>query len=492
MEIEIKFQVPVRERRALAAWLRAQAADAERLQARYVDTDDRALARAGIALRLRKEGDRWVQTLKTAAHGGALVRTEHNVILPRSRNRPALDIERHRDSDGWPILRRALRKAGAPLLELYGTDMRRLAARIAEGATCIEYAFDTGAISATASGRDHANDRMLSVSELELELMSGPPDGLFDAARALLQQRPLWIDVRSKAMRGEALSGGRRIVAPAHAERLNLASRSTLQQLAHKALADCVRQLSLNLSQIAAAEAYENEHVHQARIALRRLRTAVSLFPQQLRVPAAWKDTARQLGRALGSSRDAAVMAATLWPALRQAGAPLVELPMRSCDATPAEAVRDRQVQLWLLELLAATITPPTKNGEEPWKSVLPTLDTWHAQCRKGARRFAELTDEQRHRLRKRLKRLRYGSEFIADTCPPSKQKVFARKLARALQALGDYNDVHTALVRYRAAAVQAPDALFAAGWLAARLTRLAGRCERALQKFARVDAPWD
>ncbi len=492
MEIEIKFQVPDSERRGVAAWLRGQSAQAERLQARYFDTHDRALARAGIALRLRKEGTQWVQTLKTASHGGALVRTEHNVPLPSGKLPPEIDIERHRDSDGWPALRRALRKADGPLQERYGTDMRRLAAKVGIGQTRVEYAFDTGAISALARAPEKANDSVLGVSELEIELLSGEAGTLFDAAQQLLRQRPLWIDVRSKAMRGESLASGRRIVAPARANGTALDKRMSLRQLAHEALSECVRQLALNLSQIAAGEGYDPDHVHQARVGLRRLRTALSLFQPPLPASLEWKDTARQLGRQLGSSRDFTVMAANLWPVLAQAGAPLVELPAPSADAAPADAVRDQKVQLWLLDLLAATLTAPDAEDGERWKAVLPRLHSWHAKCRKGARRFAEMTVEERHQLRKRLKRLRYGSEFIAAACPASKQQAFAGRIAKALQALGDYNDLHSALARYQEAAAESPQALFAVGWLNASLMRQAERCERALQKFSRVAAPWD
>lgn len=492
MEVEIKLQVPASERRGLSASLHAQSAQAERLQARYYDTSDRALARAGIALRLRKEGGQWVQTLKTAAHGGALVRTEHNVPLPAAKRAPALKIEHHRGSAGWKVLRRALRDAQGPLLERYMTDIRRLSARACEGEAVIEYALDTGVISAPTPAESTAKDGILSVSELEIELVSGSPEDLFIAARRLLEQRSLWIDVRSKALRGESVAAGDLLTAPAGAVALTLGRRASMQQLAQQALSGCVRQLALNLSQIAASDGYLDAHVHQARVALRRLRTATALLPQAFPHRRAWDAAARQLSRQLGCSRDAAVMASMLWPALQQARAPLVALPVPPSDAMPADIVRARPVQLWLLELLAATLVEPEPQEDtERWTAVLPTLRRWHAQCRSGARRFGSMTEEQRHRLRKQLKRLRYGSEFVAAACSASKQRVFANRIGKALDALGAYNDMHTALLCYRDAAVQKPEAWFAAGWLAAHLPSATQRCERALHKFVRADAPW-
>ena len=79
-EIELKFQVPAESRAAVAAAVagRAGAGQVQRLQAAYHDTAERALANAGVALRLRREGPRWVQTLK-AIGGDAMTRLEHNV-----------------------------------------------------------------------------------------------------------------------------------------------------------------------------------------------------------------------------------------------------------------------------------------------------------------------------------------------------------------------------------------------------------------------------
>ena len=68
-EIELKLRLP---RSAVAAVLRHPAVAAVRrgrtrvatLRSTYFDTDDIRLARAGIGLRLRREGRRWLQTIK--------------------------------------------------------------------------------------------------------------------------------------------------------------------------------------------------------------------------------------------------------------------------------------------------------------------------------------------------------------------------------------------------------------------------------------------
>src|SRR5690606_36254853 len=91
VEFELKFLVPRASRAAVRAVLaeRGAALATHHLVARYFDTADRRLARAGLSLRLRREGRRWVQTLKAGSEG-ALARFEHEVLRPDASLDPAL------------------------------------------------------------------------------------------------------------------------------------------------------------------------------------------------------------------------------------------------------------------------------------------------------------------------------------------------------------------------------------------------------------------
>ena len=64
-EIELKLQVPAGALAAVERALAAAPVTSVRMRAVYYDTPDSRLAAAGIALRLRQEGRRWVQTLKS-------------------------------------------------------------------------------------------------------------------------------------------------------------------------------------------------------------------------------------------------------------------------------------------------------------------------------------------------------------------------------------------------------------------------------------------
>lgn len=78
-EIELKFCVPEFTQVNLDKQVRTKTATQQRLAAYYFDTADRALAKAGMALRVRFENGNWVQTLKTAGDGVAK-RGEFNQI----------------------------------------------------------------------------------------------------------------------------------------------------------------------------------------------------------------------------------------------------------------------------------------------------------------------------------------------------------------------------------------------------------------------------
>lgn len=553
MEIELKLQVPAPAQRAVAAMVRAHASRSQTLQALYFDTADGLLAQHGMALRLRKEGRVWFQTLKRADSAAASARHEHNVRLgvwpaKAATPTPLLDPSLHAESEAGVVLAKLLRKSGAPdLLPQYQTKIQRLSAAIRTRRGLLEYALDVGALSGGASGtgrdvgdggesgggRDsemiettdvhitsvEAEPLLLPVRELELELLSGSPLALTEVALRLVKQHGLWLDVRSKSQRGACVARGWLQVPASRAERVRLKKARTFSGLVHAVLGECSRHLLLNVSQIASEQGSDSDHVHQARVALRRLRTALGLFGS---VDAAahstvlpdWSEPAAALGTALSSNRDRDVMMASLWPRLRAAGAPLVELPAASAVQPPEWVVRQTQVQTWLLELIRFELQPRSvavvkvdvdddgelesaaaaeaaASAEADWSVVLPVLRKWHKQCVRGAREFAGLRLEKRHDLRKKMKRLRYGLEFIENECSKKQWKQFMPQLALSLEALGEFNDYHVALEQYQALALTDARAWFVVGFIQGQLLKTEKRVLKALAKFIEARPPW-
>lgn len=202
-EIELKFGFPPAARDTLAAALQAAGAQRERLQALYVDTPDRLLARHRIALRLRQEGPRWVQTLK-AAGANIAHRLEHNadVAAAADGDVPALDLARHDGSEAGAALRRVLGDgdAAAALQPVYGTDLWRTRAAIDVAGGRVEAALDEGWIVAGA--------QRLAVCELEIELLDGEAAALEALAADWIPRHGLWLSHATKAERGERLARG--------------------------------------------------------------------------------------------------------------------------------------------------------------------------------------------------------------------------------------------------------------------------------------------
>jgi len=203
-EIELKFQIPAASRPALSEALRDAAGAATRLRARYFDTSDRLLARSAFALRLRQEGEGWVQTLKGRGDG-LMLRLEHNAPLGADTGdeAPALSLERHAGTPAGAALVALLARAGrtpADLVLQFSTDITRIHAEVqAEGAV-VELALDIGQI--------EGGGQTLPVWEIEFELVRGAPAGLLALAYLWTEAFGLWLDARSKAERGDRLARG--------------------------------------------------------------------------------------------------------------------------------------------------------------------------------------------------------------------------------------------------------------------------------------------
>ncbi len=487
MEIELKFQLTEKAHHSIAAQLRAEGAKSKLLAAHYFDTATGTLAHAGFALRLRKEGRVWFQTLKSAGSAASAVRGEHNVRL-RVKEHPQLDLLAHADTEDGVRLQRLLsRSVDNTLVCRYETHIRRLSVQIG-ARNCVEYSLDNGEI--TAQPDRNAPPLVLPVCELEIELVLGPASRLLSAARKLLVDPGIYIDVRSKAQRGAGLANGSLIVSAARAMPLTVNGNS-LKALVEAVLINCARQVLVNASQLATIEGGGSEHVHQLRVGLRRLRSAIALFGKFIGGDIApWNAKAKQLAAGLGGNRDIDVMTEGLWPRLRAAGAPLVELPSHENVLPPGDLVREAATQQWMLELLAIELRGLGDVAKGEWRLVLPVVRSWSRQCKKDALRFESFDLERRHRLRKRLKRLRYALEFIQSELPQKYYKRFSKVMTIALDELGEYNDLQVAIEAYRGISEIDSRAWFAIGWLKAQLPKAESRCIKALAAFHAAEDP--
>lgn len=256
-ETELKFRIPPARLAALRRAVTTRSAQVMPLAAAYVDTHGEHLARARCALRLRREGDAWVQTLK-AEGASALQRLEHNVTLAAT-DAPALDVARHAGTPAGDRLRDLLAAAGPgqPLVERYATRVQRTHRLLRSGGAVIELALDEGEV--------RAGDRRTPLCEIEFELVSGPPAALLALAARWAVRHGLVLDMRSKSELGHTLAAGLPGSAPTPAQRLRpAADAATL-------LAQALRPVLANAGQIAAGWSTP-DHQLQLGAGLRRLR----------------------------------------------------------------------------------------------------------------------------------------------------------------------------------------------------------------------------
>ncbi len=367
-EQELKLNVPAHAQDAIAALMRKNRAESIVLRALYFDTADRQLAKADVALRLRLEGNDWVQTLKMAG-GNSLTRIELN----HSRPSPVLDLSLYAGTAAEPFLT-ALTK---PLELRYETDVVRLQRKQRTRKGTVEIAYDIGCV--------RAGNLELPISEVEFELKSGDISALFELSQRWLKQYRLLLDVRTKSHRGDALANMYAKISRSHknaqakieeqetnrfwAERKAkpyfLPKQSSATQALCLVTEECFEQMALNAAYLAEVDTAgvlnvaRPEHVHQLRIGMRRLISNWRLFSKLAHLPPAdvQAEIRVHLGR-FGATRDTDVMLATIVPPLEAAGMPHFEVEHYQGE-TATEIARDPAFQSWLIRLLEWVVTTP-------------------------------------------------------------------------------------------------------------------------------------
>jgi triphosphatase len=491
VELELKFAVPP-EALALVADhdLLALPADAERLRATYYDTEDDALARAGMSLRVRRNGERWTQTLKTAAgpDGPALARGEWEWALADG----VLDRGLLGFTPAGPLLaERALHAV------LHSEIARR--SRLVElpGGTVIEAAVDEGMIL--------AGERREAVSELELELKSGPVGPLYQHALRLHEAFGLVIGAESKAARGWRLRTGR---APEVVKLpdLALAPGTTVAAGLRAMIGYGIAGLIGNQP---AALAGEAEGVHQMRVSLRRLRTCLVLFAPHLPASAIarFNSALAGLGRVLGAARDWDVLCTETLPRSfgegeRQASGALMAQGAEMRRSAAHDALRATLASAGpsglILSLAAWSYEPglPEAVGEATLIATVPALlDRLARKVNRRGRHAGKLDPEELHDLRKALKKLRYAVDFAAALYPPKAVNAYLKRCKHLQEVLGQINDVAAAISLGEDLADADIERAAPLAILAAEATSRGANARRklapAVKALARVEAFW-
>jgi inorganic triphosphatase YgiF len=445
-----------------------------RLDTIYYDTPDHALARQRGSLRVRRNGTRYVQTLKLArADRAPFTRQEWETAV----DSPAPDLTR------LPAeINATLALAADELAPVFATRIRRRAQRLTFGGAEVDIAFDEGTV--------EAGEQREPLTEIELK--AGDIGALFDVGIQLLDVAPVRIGTLSKADRGYALAFDA-VPQVTKAERSAIGPEHSVDDVI--AIIMSAGQQHLLANQAIVEDGRDPEGVHQTRVALRRLRTACSLLRREIPSPAfhAFAGEAKWLMQMLSPARDWDVFTTTTLARLQTACASEVDFDGLRRAAEPHRIASYALLRTALTDPRYTRFQLSLRRWTERrgWRSEVPSealgtltqpasalavrvLARLHRKALKEGAHFARLHPEARHDLRVTLKKLRYAAEFFLPVFAkdPSARRWLAR-LAKLQDALGHAQDstVTRSLLGVAGQAELTPDLHRAAGaaigWLA-------------------------
>lgn len=474
-------------------------ASSRHLHSIYFDTPDFALRQQRIALRVRRVGARWVQTVK----GGGGVRAglhqrgewEDEVMHDRP------DLTKITD----PML---LKLFSAPavrdrLQPVFTTEFRRTTWLLRwDDGDEVELALDQGEVK--------SGDKVAPLCEIELELKQGKPARLFQTALELQQTIPLRLENINKAERGYRLyqAGPSPVV---KAESLDIHPEMSVAGAFQAITWNCISHWTANQEGALASDNPEN--IHQIRVALRRLRSALPLFksaiPRASYAPVA--EELKWLANALGPARNWDVFVTqTLPPILKQfpADRGLKDLCQEAGKARAMArndahmALRSRRYDRMLLSIgtwLMADGWRQHTSLEQEQRLDAPVRELARqvlTSCHKAVHRHGPallaMPAGERHEVRIAVKKLRYATEFFAALFPRKATRNYIGALAVLQEELGVLNDAATTEILLQHLSVSETAALgTVSGWSARGVSVHLESMDAAWQQYYRCRPFW-
>lgn len=429
------------------------------LDARYFDTADLRLLRAGIGLRRRTGGDDSGWHLKIERAVGERLEVRRPLGRSPSRVPKALRelITVHvRDLDLAPVARLRTHRRVHRLVGATGD----VVAEVADDEVCGEV---VGAAPATWR-------------ELEVELVGGGDRDLLAAV-----ERHLRALGATPAATSSKLARALADDVPADNEQAAVDKSSTAGAVAAAYLR---AQTAAVLAVDPAVRLDVDDAVHKMRVAVRRLRSALAIYRRLLDgdVAEPLRDELKWLGGVLGAVRDTEVIRDHLQAALSEQPAPFVVGPVRRRIGTTLDAEHRDARRRVLAELSSprylALIDAIThldeavcgKRATKPARKVLTKeLRRTHRRMRRvldAAVAGSPPSDEQLHDVRKATKRMRYAAESVTDVFG-STAKALAEQMEDGQEILGAHQDsvvIRDVLRRLADAAAEAGEPSFTYG----------------------------
>lgn len=494
----LKLRIPraalpqLRGHAALARWLDGRPSEARRVST-YFDTPDLHLLQKNISV--CDSGPRAKQpSAKSLA-------SENSATMPGSNAAARRYWEKR-------VLGKKLvsERVAGRLRPLFVEDVKRAIWPLKIKNSSIQFAIDVGEIK--------SRNRKMPICEASFELNSGSVGDIYALARELRKTVPFDLEPLSKTERGYTLAAG---IAPTphFAGKLKLPRRATVDDAFVAIGRDGLMHLRANEGCV--RQTQDAEGIHQIRVAVRRLRTALSLFrglvPERDRQNVMAR--LRWIGQQCAEAREWDVFQDEQLGAIRGefAEGPLqkefvaaVDTFRRAADRRVADALASGQYTdnvLWIgawwegggwrksASLLAA---------EPIRKFAAARIAKFHRRlCKQGAELEA-LDTAGLHELRIRAKKLRYAIGYFGELFPAKNVRAFSVALAKIQDSLGALNDsavAHSLLGRIEAEAEGLDPITFARaadgvnGWNAQKLQSGLKRLPKLWRRFGALRPFW-
>lgn len=471
----------------------------------YFDTPTYDLMSNGMGLRIRHADGKRIQTMKSGGSVQSGLHRRNEWESEIDADRPDVEsLKRMAEGDDA-----AAKLLGMPGLQdklqpIFTLDIERTVRqlRLPAGEE-VEMAIDRGHIV--------HGDKREPVSEIELEIKSGLPHRLFGFALELLDAIPMRIGSLSKAERGYALLA-RAKPKVVKAQKLVLKKDMSVEQAFIAIVSNCLAQIHGNEQRV--MHDTDAESVHQMRVGLRRLRSALDMFEDIIACPAVIQEELKQLAGRLGAARDWQVLAGSTLDQVT-AHAPkevdvgkLIAAAHEHAARHRAEAAKEvaslayTRLQLQLAEWLGGKQWRESLDDGATGQLDVPVTAFAKSMLKHDERRLLKrgkaLDDnepESRHRVRIAAKKARYASEFFASLYPKQRVRRYLSALSAMQEELGWLNDAAVATELLAQLQISNPeaamDASFARGYLTAGIYGSGGDIRRLWKDFTHAKPPY-
>ena len=473
-EFELKLALSEDDFERLIAHPRLSEPQLERsekvLKSIYYDTPDLRLRDLGVTLRVRNDGKGFVQTVKAEAG------LENGISNPIEVEAPVDSPSPISSASATKAFAASLSKAmsGSSLERAFETVVTRTSYKLETGDSLVELALDRG--------EARAKRRKTPIREAELELIKGDPEVLLGiqpgafcrAGRAFVShdQGGAGLSAAPQNTRGAPRNHSRQGQAG------GCQKRPELRRGLRRNLALGCEQIIHNRTVV--LETDQAEGAHQLRVGLTRLRAAHRALKPLLDTPAfhQLEDDARAIARAVGELRDADVLIEDIYAPVAgavpdQQGFDALHRALQSHRARQAglgaPCLRGEQWSRLLLSLVlwpAMLETDPSLQQQSIEDYAKQALKKRWKKVAKCGRAIERLEPEEKHKMRRSLKKLRYMTEFFAPIFPSKDVKPFVKQLKALQDVFGYVNDVRMAeqLRTIAAEHGEGPDCAVAAG----------------------------